>query len=182
MLHRMLLSSSLLLAALTLSVVADAKLHITADATAGFRASGPAGLTIDGKTSEVAVADDGTHVVVTVKLGAIDTGIGLRDKHTRGYLEVATFPTAQLDVARADLSFPAAGAQSGGDAKGNLTVHGQTKEVTFHYKAKLDGDTLAIEGSTRININDYGVKTPSYLGISVKPEVEVYARFHAKDE
>ena len=176
------LASGVLFAALSFSLVAAAKLSSTGAGSAGFAAKGPGGINIDGKTSDVRVADDGKTVTITVGLAGIETGMGLRDTHTRKALETDTYPTAELKVARGDLKFPAAGAESSGDAKGTLKIHGQTKDVTFHYTAKLDGDTLNVKGTaSNVNMNDFGIKTPSYLGVGVRPEVDVNVTFHAKD-
>ncbi len=175
------LASGALFAALSFSLVAAAKLSTTGSSTAGFRASGPGGINIDGKTSDLKVADDGKSVTITVGLGTLDTGMGLRDKHTKEALETDKFPTAELTVARSELKFPAAGAETSGDAKGKLKIHGQTKDVTFHYTAKLDGDTLAIKGSSKVDMTEFGIKTPSYLGVGVKPGIELNVAFHAKD-
>jgi polyisoprenoid-binding protein YceI len=175
------LASGVLFAALSFSLVAAAKLSSTGSSSAGFQASGPGGINIDGKSSDVQVADDGTTVKITVGLKALDTGMGLRDKHTKEALEVDTYPTAELKVARGDLKFPAGGAESSGDAKGKLTVHGQTKDVTFHYTASLAGDTLSVKGSTKIDMTDFGIKTPSYLGVGVKPGLGITINFQAKD-
>jgi polyisoprenoid-binding protein YceI len=174
-------STALGLAALTLSLVAHAKLSKTGAATAGFKVAGPAGLNIDGKTSDVAVADDGTTITITVQLANLDTGVGLRNDHTKKALEATKFPTVTLAVPRSALKFPAAGAESSGDAKGQMTIHGVTKDVAFHYAAKLAGDTYSVTGSTRINMNDFGVNAPSYLGVTVKPDVDINTAFQAKD-
>jgi polyisoprenoid-binding protein YceI len=175
------LGSAALCTMLTFSLVASAKLNKAGSSTAGFKASGPAGLNIDGKTSDLTVADDGTTVTLTVTFANIDTGISLRNTHTKKYLEADKYPTAELKVPRSALKFPAAGAESSGDAKGTLKVHGVTKDVTLHYSAKANGDMLDIKGSTRINIKDYGIEQPGYLGVNVKTDVEVYANFQAKD-
>ncbi len=162
--------------------VADAKLSKTGDGAIGrVRAAGPAGLSIVGTTSDVSVADDGTTVVVDVKLDALSTGISLRDKHAKNYLEVATYPSATLKVARAALKFPEAGKSAEADAKGSFTLHGQTKDVTFHYSAKRDGDVFSVKGTLNVNMTDYGIKTPSYLGVGVKPDVVIETEFKAKD-
>ena len=58
-----------------------------------------------------------------------------------------------------------------------MTIHGVTKDVTFHYVHS--GDT--VKGSTKVTVGDYGVKPRSYLGISIKPDVDVYANFGVKD-
>jgi polyisoprenoid-binding protein YceI len=175
------LGTSALLAALTLSLVAAAKLSKTGDASAGFKATGPGGLNIEGKTSEVAVGDDGSTVVVTVTLTNIDTGIGVRNKHTKEDLEADKYPTAELRIPRSALKFPGAGAEASGDAKGSMKIHGQTRDVTFHYSAKRDGDVITVKSNARINVNDFGVKPRAYLGISIKPEVDLFASFQAKD-
>ena len=176
------LASGALFAALSFSLVAAAKLSSTGSSSAGFAAKGPGGINIDGKTSDVRVTDDGTTVTITVGLAALDTGMGLRDKHAKEALETDQFPTAEIKVARGDLKFPAAGAESSGDAKGKLKIHGQTKDVTFHYTAGLAGDTLSVKGSAKqVNMNDFGIKTPSYLGVGVKPEVDITVNFQAKD-
>jgi polyisoprenoid-binding protein YceI len=138
-------------------------------------------MNITGKTADMSVADDGTTVTITVPLGNIDTGISLRNDHTKKALETDKFPNVTLAVARSALKFPAAGAESSGDAKGKMTLHGQTKDVTFHYAAKLDGDTYSITGSSHINMNDFGITPPSYLGVTVKPDTDINTSFQAKD-
>lgn len=160
------------LALITFSLVAAAKLTKTGAGTAGFNAKGPAGLSIDGKTSDVEVADDGTTITVTVKLNNIDTGMGLRNDHTKEDLEVSKYPTATIKVARSALKFGGEG-----DAKGQLTIHGQTKDATFHYSHSGDN----VKGTTTINVDDYGVKPRSYMGVSIKKDVVVFANFPAKD-
>jgi len=167
-----LVGGAALLALASFSLVAAAKYTKSGGGQAGFKAVGPGGLNIDGKTSEVDVADDGTSVIITVKLGSIDTGMSLRDKHTKEDLEADKFPTATLKIARSAVKMGGSG-----DAKGSMTIHGQTKDVTFNYTASGDN----VKGSTRINVGDFGVKPRSYLGISIKNDVEVYANFPVKD-
>jgi polyisoprenoid-binding protein YceI len=175
------LASGALFAALSFSLVAAAKLSTTGTPSAGFHATGPGGINIDGKTSDLKVADDGKTVTITVGLSSLDTGMELRNKHTKEDIEVDKFPTAELTVARGDLKFPAAGAESTGDAKGKLKLHGQTKDVSFHYTAKLDGDTLTVKGSTKVAVKDFGITPRSYLGISIKPDIDLSVNFQAKD-
>ena len=72
-----------LVTALSVSLGAAAKLASSGSSSAGFRASGPDCINIDGKSTDVRVTDDGSTVTITVGLGALDTGMGLRDKHTK---------------------------------------------------------------------------------------------------
>jgi hypothetical protein len=46
-----------------------------------------------------------------------------------------------------------------------------------HYDATTDGSTVHATGSFRINMNDFGIHPPSYLGVTVKPTVDVSADF-----
>jgi len=179
--HTSLLGGAALLAMVTFSLVAAAKLNKTGSSSTSFKAAGPAGLSIEGTTADMTVADDGTTVTITIPLANIDTGIGLRNEHTKKALEVGTYPTTTLTVARSALKFPAAGAESSGDAKGSLTLHGQTKDISFHYVAKLNGNTYEVKGTSKINVDDFGVKRPSYLGVTVKPDVDLTTAFQAQD-
>ena len=177
---RSFVAAAALVATVAVPTVAQAKLTKVGGGTAGFHATGPAGLSIDGKTSEVDVADDGTNVTVTVKLGSIETGMGLRDRHTREDLDAEHFPTATLKVARGALKIPADGEVTA-DVKGLLTIHGVTKEITFHYTAKKNGDAIDVKSSVTITVADFGVKPRSYLGIGIKPNVDILASFSVKD-
>ncbi len=162
----------------TVSGAAYASLSSASDARVTFGAAGPAGFKLEGSTSELAVSEAGGNVVVTVPLGNLSTGISLRDHHMRDkYLEVGKFPTAVLTVARTALKVPASGEQQEADVPGTLTLHGQTRPVTVHYSAKGDGGALSAQGKFHINMNEYGISVPSYLGVTVKPDIDVSASF-----
>ena len=171
-------------ATLSLAGLADAGLHRLSDqaAKAHFHASGPAGMAIDGSTSDVTVNDDGTNVKVVVALANLATGVNLRDEHTRNkYLEVGKFPNATLTVPRGALKFPADGATSTGDAQGTMNIHGKDKAVTFHYQATKKGAAIAVSGSVSVDITDFGINVPSYLGVTVKKDVSIDVAFAAAD-
>jgi polyisoprenoid-binding protein YceI len=162
----------------SLSAAAYGALSSATDARVGFQASGPAGMTIEGRTSELAVSEGGGNVVVDVPLANLSTGIALRDHHMKEkYLEVAKFPSATLTIARTALKFPAGGSVAA-DIPGSLKLHGQTRPVTLHYDAKSDAAGFAVQGRFRVNMNDFGISVPSYLGVTVKPDVDVSASFH----
>jgi polyisoprenoid-binding protein YceI len=166
------------LALLTLSTAGYAALSAASDAHVDFEASGPAGLKITGSTGELTAAEDGGNVVLTVALGNLTTGIGLRDQHMKEkYLEVPKFPSTTLTIARSALTVPASGQKSAGDAPATLTLHGQSHPVTVHYDSKADGASVVTHGSFHINMNDFGITVPVYLGVTVKPGVDVNATF-----
>lgn len=163
---------------LSASAPADATLSSPADAHVVFDAAGPAGMKIEGTTSDLAVADEAGNVVITVPLGNLTTGISLRDHHMREkYLEVPKYPAATLTIARTALHLPNPGDKTEGDAPGSLGLHGQTRPVSVHYDVKAAGAGLSVHGAFRVNMNDFGITVPVYLGVTVKPDVDVSASF-----
>ena len=161
------------------SALAHASLSAPSDARIGFQATGPAGMKIEGTTTELTVVESDANVTLEVPLAGLKTGIDLRDQHMREkYLEVPRYPSASLVVARGALALPPAGAQTEADAPATLKLHGQVRPVTVHYQTKADGAGLAVHGSFRIKMTDFGISVPSYLGVTVKPDVDVNASFH----
>ena len=165
---------------------AHAKISRKGDPSVSFFAKGTVpGLSINGKTNELNelnVSDDGTNVVVTVPLGKLTTGIELRDKHLKEkYLNVAQFPNAQLTIAHTARKIAPDGDVSG-DAEGSLKIHGQAKNVKFHFDAKRDGTTFHVSTKFTVNMMDFGIEKPSHLGVGVKPDVEIEAKFDAEDK
>jgi polyisoprenoid-binding protein YceI len=148
------------------------------EAKVGFTCLGPGGLHIEGTGSELVVQEKDEALVVSVPLAKLTTGIGLRDTHMREkYLETAKYPTAELSVARGAVKFPADGETVDASAPGTLTVHGVSQAVTFHYRAVRKGNSYEVQGEVHLNMNDFSITPPSYLGISVKPEVDVTVSF-----
>jgi polyisoprenoid-binding protein YceI len=164
----------------TLSAVSRAAFTSASDTHVTFDAAGPAGFKIQGTTPDLTVSESGGNVVITVTLANLTTGISLRDHHMRDkYLEVARFPTTVLTVARSALKLPGAGGEVDADVPATLTLHGQTKPITVHYSTKADASSFTTQGKFHVNMNDYGITVPSYLGVTVKPDIDVSASFRA---
>jgi polyisoprenoid-binding protein YceI len=162
----------------SLSAASLAALSSAGDSHVSFEAAGPAGMKIDGNTPDLSVSEDNGNIVVTVPLGNLTTGIGLRDHHMKEkYLEVPKYPAAVLTIARGAVKLPQSGGPAEADVPGTLQLHGQTRPITVHYDAKADGAAIAARGRFRINMNDFGISVPVYLGVTVKPDVDVSASF-----
>jgi polyisoprenoid-binding protein YceI len=159
-------------AVLLASALAHAGLSKPAGPSVKFTALGPAGLKIEGTTHEMDLVEDGSNVVLTVRLVNLDTGISVRDKHTKDCLEVEKFPEAKLTVARSAFKLPGSG-----DAPATLALHGKSLPTSVHYEIKSDGGSFQVDGKLRVNIKDAGMTAPSYLGVTVKPDVDVEAHF-----
>ena len=163
----------------SVTVAAQAAFSSPRDARVTFSAAGPAGLKIEGTTSELRVIEEAGNVMVDVPLANLATGIALRDQHMKEkYLEVSKYPDAILTVARSALKVPASGGQLTADASGTLKLHGQVRPVTVRYDATADADGLAVHGKLHLRMDEFGITVPSYLGVTVKPDVDVVASFH----
>ena len=66
-------------------------------------------------------------------------------------------------------------------AKGRLTLHGKTREIPFSYRANNRDNQYRVQGRTKIDIRDFGIDVPCYLGVCTKPDVEIDVRFHLRD-
>ena len=166
----------LLSALVQASFVGQGSAHVT------FTAQGPAGFQIVGKGSELSVSEVDGKVRIVVPLAGLDTGISLRNRHMREkYLEVNKYPDAELVVERSSLQLPQPGASTKSNAQGQLTLHGRTKKVPFAYSAKNVGGKYEVTGTTQVDIRDFGIEIPSYMGVTVKPRVDVEVKFSAVD-
>src|SRR5207237_3962767 len=115
-----------------------------------------------------------TSTIYKLTIPPIDTGIALRNRHLREALDVDRFPVALLRVRRADLNVPTAAAPTEGTATAELTLHGQSHPVTVHDRPPHGDDGVTrLHGSRRIDLREFGVKLPSYLGVAVAPEVDI---------
>jgi polyisoprenoid-binding protein YceI len=160
---------------------ASAHLATSGEPSVSFTATGPAGMRFGGQSKDLTVQDDDAAIVVAVTLESFDTGITLRDKHMREkYFEVQKYPKAKLRVEHSALQLPDVNGDTSADAQGRLELHGQTHPVTFHYTAKR-GTDYAVSAKMRINMKDYGIDVPTYLGVTVKPDVDVEVKFHVVD-
>jgi len=137
-------------------------------------AHGPAGLRIEGKSADVLVEEDASALTFKVPIAPIDTGIGLRDRHLREMLEAEKFPDVILRIPLSELTFPKERQPAEGTAKGDLTLRGQSRPVEVHYRAELAaGGVTKVQGALQLDIRDFEIKSPSYLGVTVAPVVEV---------
>jgi polyisoprenoid-binding protein YceI len=119
---------------------------------------------------------------LAVNLRTLDTGISLRNEHLReNYLEVGKgvgFDTATLsDI---DLNGFNPDAPSGkGSFTGLLSLHGVSKAVTGAVDIRQSGAGLRVKASFPVQLSDYSIRTPRYLGIGVKDTVQVEVAFAA---
>lgn len=172
----------LVVTVLTSALVASAQLSSIGPATIEFLARGPAGMKINGTGSGLSVNETEGKLTITVPLTDLKTGIGLRDKHLRGYLHTDKHPNATLVLERSRLKSPADGQTAEAAASGNFTLNGVTKPLKFKYRAKRTGSDYHVQGVGEINIENHAVEQPCYLGVCVDPNVKFKASFKLRDK
>jgi polyisoprenoid-binding protein YceI len=143
-----------------------------------FSAHGsPGALDIIGKTSSGSLAERDGELVITVPLATVSTGIELRDAHMRDeYLEVATYPTAVLAVPEAGLTWPAVGAEAEGTVTSAFSVHGQTHDVAVDWRIAHTKAGYEVKASFPYDVTAWGIVIPSWLGVTIHPEMQVDAK------
>jgi len=169
-------------AALTLPLVAQAQFRDAGDSDVTFKAKGPAGMNIDGRAGDVKAEEKGGKLSIKVSAKSLKTGIGLRDKHLRGYIEADKCPDITFEVDRSKLKLPPDGKEITGEAPGNFTLHCVTKPMKFKYTAKRTGSDYHVQTTpTMLDITAHDVKVPSYLGVTVDKKVELKIKFKLRD-
>ncbi len=170
-----------LMVAMLFASPALAGVERSGDASAMFSGKGPAGFKLEGKTNEVTIKDQGEKVIFTVPLATLKTGIDLRDRHMHEkYLEVAKYPDAVLEVLWSVIKLPENGQTLTQTTNGKMTIHGKTKEVPVTYTVKRNGDVYEASGKVPLNLKDFDINVPNYLGVTVKPDIETAVSFNFK--
>src|SRR5262245_57585107 len=156
-------------------VFAGAGAPVVQSSTVKFEAVGPAGLKINGESGGLRASEADGKVKLTAPMTEFHTGIGLRDKHLRNALEADKHKDAVLVIDRSSIKLPQGGATSSGNASGDLTLHGVTKPAKFSYTITKSGDGYKVHADFQVNIIDYQIKKPCYLGVCVEDVVKVAA-------
>jgi polyisoprenoid-binding protein YceI len=119
---------------------------------------------------------------LVVDLRTVDTGIDLRNEHLREkYLEVdkgAGYDQAVLsDIVLQGLNADAPAGK--GSFTGSLMLHGVKKTVTGPVEIRQAGTGWRVRASFPVNLPDYNIDEPRYLGVGVKDTVQVLVTFTA---
>jgi len=168
------------LAALTFALTASAGLEVKGTPTVKFTAVGPGGLKIDGTGDELKVKQDGDKLVFKASIKNLKTGIGLRDKHLKKYLEVEQWPDASLVVDKDKVKFPDDKKVSA-NATGKFKLHGVTRDEKFDYTAEKKDGGYSVSGKLTIDTDNYKIEQPCYLGVCVDKKIKIDVSFKLKE-
>jgi len=147
----------------------------------------PSALKIHGKgpglDGRLVVENAAVSGAVGFDLQALSTGIDLRDRHMKEkYLETARYPRATLTLSRLAIE-KLPNTDSFGPVtvpfSGTLSLHGVERPVAGEAKIARAGAAVTTTASFAINIKDFGISVPSYMGITVAEKVQVRVGFPA---
>lgn len=117
---------------------------------------------------------------LAVDLRSLDTGISLRNDHLREkYLEVdkgSGFDRAVLSNITLN-GVNTAAPEGKGSFSASLALHGVTKTVSGPVEVRKANTGLRVKASFPVNLPDYNIAEPRYLGVGVKDTVQVDVAF-----
>jgi polyisoprenoid-binding protein YceI len=131
---------------------------------AGFGANTAVGRTSGVSGSMTIAGTQVTDATFEADLTGLQSDDGNRDRQLGNQgIQTNQFPTATFKLTSPiDLgSVPADGQEISVTAKGQLTLHGVTKDVEIPLKAKLSGDVIVVGGSLPIAFADYSIEKPN---------------------
>jgi len=127
---------------------------------AGFGVKDAVGRTPDVTGTATVEGDAITEADLEADLTTLTSDDGRRDNALRDRgLESATFPDARfvlgepVDISRGRTT-----------ARGDLTLHGETKPVQVRMRSQRAGDAIELVGSSPIDFGDFGIEPPSVAG------------------
>ncbi|MDP2315488.1 MAG: YceI family protein [Pseudomonadota bacterium] len=161
-------------AAMLAPSLAHAAMTVSGKPKISFFATGSPGfLDIEGESSTVTTTDDGTRLTFVVPMTTVSTGIDMRDSHMNDeYVQVAQFPNATLSLAKADVKWPAALAESAtGTITGTFNVHGIDQPIDVTYTTKKSKTGYRVNAKFAFDCSKHGIAIPAYMGVTVDPKM-----------
>lgn len=97
---------------------------------------------------------DASSVVVRIETASANTGVAIHDNAlpTAAWFNAAAYSTAEFRSTRIR-----ADGQGRYEARGTLTIRGETREVELPFTLTIDGDRASVRGRTTIDRRDFGV-------------------------
>lgn len=177
-----------IVSAISLNAFAQ-KIDLTSGAKVEFEAIGkPAMINIKGTGSSATGAlnfKEGTALgEFIVNLKKFTTDMETRDEHMKEkYLEVEKpgFDKAILKIdQKLEAMLPQSGSWNPQNLKGQLTLHGVTKEIPLYPKIDVkDGSAKGVV-NFKIKLQDFKIDIPSFAGITVADEVTANVHIDSK--
>jgi len=119
---------------------------------------------------------DASTIVVRINTGSAQTGVAAHDGAlpSEAWFNAAAFPTAEFRSTRirqeSDGSY---------EARGNLTIRGETREVELPFTLTITGDRASVSGSTTIDRRDFGVGSSDAGDDLISRDIRINVRVEA---
>lgn len=157
----------LLLAFFTLAQQVIAQQYLTREATLSFDAGSPLEDIYAVSESASAVYDAASGKLgVQVLMTSFQFKRALMQEHfNENYVESEKFPKAQFT-----------GTYEGGQAVGQLTIHGQTKDIAVPCELLEADGGLLLQAEFPVTIEDFGVSIPGAVSDKIAKEAKVTVR------
>lgn len=120
---------------------------------------------------------------VKVKMDSFKTGIDLRDEHFRSenWLDAKKYPEAKFVITKiTGVEALKPGEAVDATVVGKFSLHGVTKDVTATAKVRLAPDSLRVQATFTVKLEDHKVSIPSIVALKVSPEIKVNVDLVAK--
>jgi cytochrome b561/polyisoprenoid-binding protein YceI len=97
---------------------------------------------------------DASSVVVRIETASVSTGVAVHDSAlpTAAWFNSGAYPTAEFRSTRIR-----ARGEGRYEARGNLTIRGQTRQVDLPFTLTINGDRASVSGSAQIDRRDFGI-------------------------
>lgn len=120
---------------------------------------------------------DASSIVVRIETGSANTGVSVHDSAlpTAPWFNSAAYPTAEFRSTRIRAR--------GGDryeARGNLTIRGETHQVDLPFTLTITGDRASVQGSTSINRRDFGIGRDDAGDDLISRDIDIGVRVEAQ--
>lgn len=173
--NTLLLGCLIAVCSLPIAAPASGAVSVTGKPEVSFFAEGsPGALDIEGTTSAISAADDGTRLTFTVPVLSLATGVPSRDAHMRDeFLRAAEFPNLTLSFAKGDIAWPATlGQEAQGTLHALFTAHGVEAPVDLSYLVKRSKTGYRVTAEFKFVVTAFSIAIPSYFGVTVDPAMQ----------
>jgi polyisoprenoid-binding protein YceI len=106
---------------------------------------------------------------LSLPVDAIKSGNSIQDREMRRRFDAGRYPTITARVTDGE----ALEGEGRYRAVAQLTMHGQSREISGEIQLRVDGTTMTIDGQQVINVKDFGIDPPRLIILKVEPEVDL---------
>lgn len=101
----------------------------------------------------------------------------MQEHFNENYMESDKFPKATFSGQIADPSILSKEGKFETEIKGQMTIHGVTKDLTMLCQFDISGTEIKVESKFNLSVADYEIEIPKLVRNNIAKEVEVTANF-----